>query len=111
MTVAFLGPEAVRDTVEMILARDNIRVHNLDQALVVVPGTILLIIIARPLRNALLARLRGRFPRARLVALARRVHRAPIEMLGFADVWKLRQKVRAVAPASPPTRSAAPARG
>jgi len=96
MTVAFLGPEAVRDTVEMILARDNIRVHNLDQALVVVPGTI---------------RLRGRFPRARLVALARRVHRAPIEMLGFADVWKLRQKVRAVAPASPPTRSAAPARG
>jgi hypothetical protein len=99
MSVAFLGPETVRVVVEYILAKDNVRVFSLDQA-TLLPKAILLIVIARPLRTSLLSRLRNRFPRARLVAIAKNVRRAPVEMLGFADVRQLRQHARDVLHAS-----------
>ena len=93
MSVAFLGPETVRVVVEYVLAKDNVRVFSLDQA-TVLPGAVLLVVIAQPLRNSLLASLRDRFPQARLVAMAKKVHQAPVEVLRFADVWRLRERVR-----------------
>ncbi len=97
MLIAFMGSELVYSAVEHVLARENVRVHNLQslaQLVKIGAENVSLLIIARPLRRSLLSRVRHQFPRARSVAIAQRARRAPIEVLAFADIWPLRQRIR-----------------
>lgn len=94
MTVAYLGPENIRVAVEHVLANANVDVPHLSAQ----ATGVAIIILALPLRKTLLTRLKVLHPQALLITIARHSKLLPLDavVVGFAEVWKIRQYVRAV---------------
>lgn len=96
MTVGYIGPEHIRGVVEHVLANRNIHVMPLSAGI----AGVVVIILAIPLRQKILAKIKSLHPQAQLIAIAKgtRRHAKDIVVLGFKEVWKIRQYMQITQP-------------